>query len=392
MSEGVVDSKGSIIVLCLSIFAVMLGLGFIAPLLPLYAETLGASGFEVGLVFSSFAITRALTMTPLGNLSDFWGRKIFIVLGTLLFSLASILYVFAVNVQQLILFRVLHGFASALVIPAAMAYVADLFPESRRGEAMGVFNMAFFAGVGFGPLIGGVLAAKAGFYWPFYVCSLVAFTGFLLSLFRLKESKKPDFKKGKPKISYGFGLLKDKNIFSVVFSRMTVAIGISSIIAFLPLLAHEFGIGIMETGLLLTIQHSALILSQKKFGKISDRYGRKYPMFLGCLIGAIALIFIGASRSFLSFLIILIIFGLSGGLTVPASSAAVADIAGREKFGEAMGLFTTAISIGMTLGATLGGLVADFFGLTNIFYVAAFLSFPGALILLGFEEKEKGKP
>lgn len=181
MSGNVIGSKEPIIVLCLSIFAVMLGLGFIAPLLPLYAETLGASGFEVGLVFSSFAITRALTMTPLGNLSDFWGRKIFIVLGTLLFSLVSILYVFAVNVYQLILFRIFHGFASALVIPAAMAYVADLFPESRRGEAMGVFNMAFFAGIGFGPLIGGVLAEKAGFYWPFYVCSFVAFIGFLLS-------------------------------------------------------------------------------------------------------------------------------------------------------------------------------------------------------------------
>lgn len=92
------------------------------------------------------------------------------------------------------------------------------------------------------------------------ICS---FYWFFIKFFRLKESK-INFRKKKLRISCGLDLLRDKNIFSVIFSRMAIAIGISSIIAFLPLLAHEIDIGIMEIGLLLTIQHSALILSQKK--------------------------------------------------------------------------------------------------------------------------------
>ena len=382
MDEAV---RGSLIILCSAIFVVMLGLGFIAPLLPIYAESLGASNLEIGLIFSSFAVVRALTMTPLGGLSDTFGRKSFIVLGMLFYSAATLLYVFATNVYQLILFRAFHGFASALVLPAAMAYVADLFPESGKGEAMGIFNMALFAGIGFGPLIGGVLAEKVSFYSPFYACSAIAFTGFLLSLFRLKESKKFNPQTRKIRFSYGFDLLKGKSISSVIFLRMTVATGISSVIAFLPLLAYNLGIGIMRVGFLLTIQHIALIFSQAKFSVISDRYGRKRPIILGSLLATVSLALLGFSRSFLAFLISLIVFGFSTGLTIPAASAAVADVADKEKLGEAMGLLTTAISIGMALGPIVGGLISEFFGLISVFYAAAIISLLGAFVFkLGY--------
>ncbi|RLI01066.1 MFS transporter, partial [Candidatus Bathyarchaeota archaeon] len=126
----------------------MLGLGFIAPLLPIYATSLGASGFEIGVIFAAFAVVRAATMIPFGSLSDIFGRKFFIVLGMGVYVLASITYVLSKTVLQLIFCRILHGIASALVVPAAMAYVADVSPEDRRGEAMGLFNTALFAGIG----------------------------------------------------------------------------------------------------------------------------------------------------------------------------------------------------------------------------------------------------
>ena len=390
--------KGSTFILNLSIFSVMLGLGFIAPLLPIYATSLGASGFEVGVIFAAFAVVRAATMIPFGSLSDIFGRKFFIVLGMGVYVLASIIYILSRTILQLIFCRILHGIASALVVPAAMAYVADVSPEDRRGEAMGLFNTALFAGIGLGPLLGGILADKLSFHAPFYMCAFLASIGLVLDTFKLRESRKQGFSGviGDTKIikiSYGFYLLRDKNMLSIVFSRIVTSVGFSALLAFFPLIGFKLGLGMSEVGLLLTVQALALIIFQKKFGKLSDKYGRKNLMVLGSIIGGVSLTLLTFTKNFLDFLIILVFFGLAGGITAPAYSAAIADLSGRERFGEAMGLFLTAMSIGMALGPIMGGIIADFTSLVNIFYVTALLTFIGAFILIFmFKETVKPKP
>ena len=375
------NAEHPLFTLCLSIFAVMLGLGFIVPLLPIYAEMLGATGFEIGLVFASFALVRALTTTPFGTLSDFFGRKLFMALGMALYVVSSTALTFAETVQHLIFCRILQGVGSALVVPAAAAYVADLFAEDKRGEAMGVFNMAFFAGIGFGPLVGGVLADKISFHTPFYACSILAFIGLILTLFKLREPKRVR-PRGRIKISYGFHLLANVRMTSLIISRITLSIGISSLIVFFPVMVYRLGMSTSEMGILLAVQAAALIAFQKKFGRLSDKYGRKCPIVIGSVAAGLALILLGFSETILEFLIFLVVFGVSGGLSIPASSAAVADISDPREFGEAMGLFTTSISIGMTLGPIVGGLILDYLNITGVFHMAATLLFAGATILL----------
>ncbi|MHC1586769.1 MAG: MFS transporter [Candidatus Hecatellaceae archaeon] len=372
--------ESSLFILCLAIFSVMLGLGFIAPLLPIYADSLGATGLEVGMVFAAFAVVRAATLTPMGSLSDYYGRKLFLTFGMLLYAMSSLLYLAAGTISHLIAVRAFHGFASALVVPAAMAMVADLYPSRSRGEAMGTYNTAYFAGIGFGPLLGGLLVEKLGFQAPFYACSLLALSGFILSLLKLKEPGRTRHP-GKLKISYGLHLLKYRNISSVVFSRVAVSIGISSLFAFFPLLALKAGLSIGEVGFLLTVNMLVMIALQRRFGKLSDRIGRKIPLLAGCFLAGVSLIFLGGSKSLIEYLAYLLVFGFSGGLLLPASSAAVADSVKPESFGEAMGLFSTAISIGMALGPTVGGFLADLYGLPAIFKLAAAVCFLGMLIV-----------
>ncbi|RLI29361.1 MAG: hypothetical protein DRO46_02770 [Candidatus Hecatellales archaeon] len=375
--------EGRLFTLCLTIFSVMLGFGIIAPLLPLYAESMGATGFEIGLVFSAFALVRVATTTPMGALSDIYGRKRFLVLGIPLYIASSLLYLAAFNVPQLIAIRVFHGFASALVVPAALAYVADLYPSSRRGEAMGSFNTAYFAGVGFGPLLGGLLADLAGFNWPFYACALLALAGFLLSLLKLKETR-IEHSGRKMKISYGFKLLSNRRMVSLISSRVTWSIAMSSLLAFFPLLSLQAGLGLTETGFLLTFSMAVTISLQRRFGRLSDKYGRKFPMVAGYLLAGLSLILIGHSRSLLEFLAYFTLFGVSGSLLIPSSSAAVVDLAGSESFGEAMGLYSTAVSLGVALGPILGGVIADLASLEAIFCLAALTCLAGSIIVLAF--------
>jgi len=147
--------KKKFITLFVSAFAVMLGMGIVVPLMPLYAQSMGATGIWLGIVFSAYSLA-SLILTPLmGNISDKRGRKKFICIGLLLYTVLSLGYVFADSVYSLTWVRFLHGFASAMVLPLVMAYVGDIVPMGKEGKYMGYFNVSMFMGVGFGPFIGG---------------------------------------------------------------------------------------------------------------------------------------------------------------------------------------------------------------------------------------------
>jgi len=145
-------------ILAVSIFSAMLGVGLIVPLLPLYAQDLGASGTQLGIIFAGYGISNSVFTPIIGRLSDRRGRKIFLCIGLLFYTILSLGYVWAANVSQLTLVRLIQGVAGAMIIPIAMAYISDLSPEGEEGKWMGYANAAFFSGFGIGPLLGGTLA------------------------------------------------------------------------------------------------------------------------------------------------------------------------------------------------------------------------------------------
>ncbi|RLB13564.1 MAG: MFS transporter, partial [Deltaproteobacteria bacterium] len=77
-------------VLGLSIFASMLGVGIVAPLLPLYAEKMGATGIWIGMIFAGFSVSRAIVMPIAGKFSDRKGRKAFLSVGMLAYAVISL--------------------------------------------------------------------------------------------------------------------------------------------------------------------------------------------------------------------------------------------------------------------------------------------------------------
>ena len=147
-------------ILALSIFSSLLGSGIIAPLLPLYADSLGASGVWLGAIFAGFAVSSTISTPIFSKLSDRQGRKRYISTGLFFFGVTSVGFIWASSVYELTLIRFLQGIAGGMIIPIARAYIGDLAPEGEEGKWMGYSNAAFFAGFGVGPLLGGVLAER----------------------------------------------------------------------------------------------------------------------------------------------------------------------------------------------------------------------------------------
>src|SRR5688572_30234360 len=125
-----------------------MGISMVSPLLPVYAEELGAEGMLLGLTFSSFAVVQAIAGPITGRMSDRYPRKPFIVFGLIVYMIAALGYLSAGNVWQVIGFRAFSGIGTSMIFSVARAYVGDLTPIGREGRWMGVFATADIIGFG----------------------------------------------------------------------------------------------------------------------------------------------------------------------------------------------------------------------------------------------------
>src|SRR6056297_1732315 len=172
-------------VLFFSIFATLIGVGIVVPLLPVYARDLGASGLYIAFIFGGFSLTRTFFLPWFGRWSDKRGRKPFICAGLLGYFLVAVAFVMARNLETLVAIRIIQGVASAMIMPVVQAYVGDITPWGREGMAMGMFNMSVFLGLSVGPLFGGVIKDCLSLQVAFAFMGALAFTAFCLAFFFL---------------------------------------------------------------------------------------------------------------------------------------------------------------------------------------------------------------
>lgn len=379
--------KTKFITLFISTFAVMLGVGIIAPLMPLYAESMGATGIWLGIIFAGYSLS-SLIFTPfMGKISDKRGRKKFICIGLFLYTFLSIGYVFADNVYMLTWVRFLHGFASAMVMPLVMAYVGDIAPRGKEGKFMGYLNVSIFLGMGLGPFIGGVLNDSLGIVYVFYaMCALSAIALAVTLIFLTEETTSMIRHSEKEKKEYASfkSLLKNDIIKGLFAFRFITAVGSGSIMAFLPLYAYSLGMSPTEIGLIITLNILCMSVMQVPFGKLADRHSKIKLMIAGGILSGISLLLIPFATDFNSMLLINIFAGFGGAIGMPAATAINAIMGRRYGMGTTMGLFTTAMSLGMFIAPLMAGVIMDTINLSAIFYFGSFFTFLGIVVFYRF--------
>jgi MFS family permease len=358
-------------VLFVSVFSAMLGLGIVVPLLPFYAESLGATGIWIGAIFSGFSLSRAVFMPMIGSLSDSRGRRLFILSGLLIHTVLSLLYISASSVYALTAVRVIHGVASAMVIPIAMAYIADLSPKGGEGKHMGTFTISMFLGMGFGPLLGGVIKDTHGMEAVFISMAIFSAIAFIICLVFLPEAR------GKYVRASLREALKSKIMRAVLFFRAMNAFAYGTFMVFLPVVGLKLAnLRPTEVGILISLSIFTSAFLQRQFGKLADVKRKSLLIVLGSVVIAISLFLVPFLTSFPGLLIATFLIGIGGGISLPSAMAMV-TIAGREiGQGSAMGAFNTAMSIGMITAPMLSGGIMDLFGELYIF------PFSGLMILL----------
>ncbi|MCX8126377.1 MAG: MFS transporter [Dehalococcoidia bacterium] len=373
-------------VIGLATFASMLGIGIIAPFIPLYARSLGADGLMIGVILAGYSVSKAVVMPFIGRFSDRKGRKLFLVIGLGCYTFLSLAYIWGTNVYLLALIRIVHGMAGGMVLPVARAWVGDVTPDGEEGTWQGYFNTIWFGGMGCGPVMGGLLNDYFGMSAAFLAMGALSLLAFIGVVFFLPEAQRSV--KARPKTLVSFRKMGGSGVFLGVFSlKILESTGRRSFFGFLPIFAGiQLGLSTTEIGLLFAVDTIVSALLQAPAGKLADVVNKRLLIVVASFLGGLYMALTPMTTSFWWLLSVILVAGLRAAITSGGTSAFMVEEGRRFGMGWTMAMLSMAVSIGEGIGPVFGGFVVDRAGVTGNFYVSAGLMVMAAIVFMGFTQ------
>jgi MFS family permease len=325
----------------------------IVPELPSYLTSLGGAEYK-GLIISLFTITAMLSRPFSGKLADKIGRVPVVMAGSVVCLLCSLVYPFVATVSAFLLLRLMHGFSTGFTPTGNTAYLSDIIPAERRGEAMGYLGTAGTFGMAGGPALGGLLANEFGISAVFYCSSLFAFFS-LCIVYNIKETLLEKHK-------FTLGLLKVKKIDLFeprVLVPCLVILMCSYTYGAVFTIMPDFGqyVGIQNKGILFTYVTFASLLVRLIGGRASDRYGRKKVLFFSTTLIVISMTIVATAHSQVQLIVGMFMYGLAQGATSPTLLAWTTDLSNVHYKGRGLASLYIFMELGIGIGAFSSGLI-----------------------------------
>jgi DHA1 family multidrug resistance protein-like MFS transporter len=363
-------SRGPFIILLVSVFLGLFGLGIVLPLLPIFVEEFNASPFWIGALFAGYGLSRILFTPSIGSLSDRHGRKWFITAGLGLYTLVSIWYISAGSIEEIFVIRFIHGIASALISSVSMSYVGDITPRGQEGAYQGKLSNAFYLGMGCGPIIGGAIYNAFGLTPVFLLMAVMSFIPFLLCIRFLPESK--PVLRTPSRIWKAFS---HPRMQAVLFFRFMNTFPYSAFMVFIPVLvAFQDGYSTTAVGVVIAIEVLSMAMSLGYCGKMADRHKRSHMIVIGTVMvsfGTLALVYVHLLAAVAVFALLI---GMGNAIAISAATAVVALDGRVLGQGVAMGAFNTVMSIGIVVPPLIFGVMITIWGIDSIFIFAGVIS------------------
>ncbi|MCP4048255.1 MAG: MFS transporter [Gammaproteobacteria bacterium] len=352
------------------------------PLLPLFAAVLGASEMMTGMIVAVSTFTGMILKPLFGMLSDRWGRRIWLLVALCLFTTVPFLYRLVSSPQELFWLRLIHGFATAILGPVSLAYVADLGRQDRATR-LAVFGMArAIAGLG-APLCTGLALVYLD------IQSVLTLTGFLSLAAAIPIVLLDEKPASRPAAGHS---LSRQALSALINSIGTAAIWLAGILelianlvtyairAFLPLfiLSQENGT-ILQAGLFFSLQEAAHIVLRPIGGRLADRWGFGLIIWSGLLVMAAGLALLPVLPGF-AVLVAALLTGAAQALIFPASVALLVEGTKPRHRGAGMGFYGALRNTGKVVGPVLAGLLLTRFDFASVFITSSLIIAAAALI------------
>ncbi|MED0679749.1 MFS transporter [Aneurinibacillus thermoaerophilus] len=289
-------------------FLAFMGIGVVDPILPSIAEQIGATHWQVEMLFTSYIFTMAIMMLPAGLLAGKFGDKPMMVAGLVIVTIFALLCGFSNTIAELSSFRAGWGLGNSFFFATAMTLLIALSKEVS--SAVGLYEAAIGLGMAGGPLVGGILG---GYTWryPFISTGLLIFIAFILVCFFVKvpgqrpKRKTAGFKEMGHLFSYSPFLRG-------ALAGMFYNYGFFTVLAYSPLVMNlpTIQLGLIFFGWGLCLAYGSAVLSHK----LEKKYDVKKLLRWGLLLFSLFLFALYFVKLTWLQIVLVILSGLFSGL------------------------------------------------------------------------------
>lgn len=344
------------------------GFHIFLPTLPLYVLQQGGTSLDVGLlstVFLFFAISiRFFTNQGVQK----WGKKRYLYIGCALCFLSAISYMAATSVPKLLSLRVTHGLGFGIATTLYAAIVAELIPQTRRGEGIGYFGLGTTLAMAIAPGLGVWIVDNFSFNTLFLAatCSQVIALACLSLCSIPEEPAAITTVTAQPSI---WDRLIDKALLFQSFLALLFGVCIGGVLNFIALLAKEANI--TNAGAFFLMCTVCIFLSRLATGRIFDKKGPAWVILPGALLFLIGFVVLAQSKTMTSFLLASALYGFGYGTIFPALQTWMFNLVTPAKRSAASATFYNMIDIGNGIGSVALGLLAGKLGYASIYWCSA---------------------
>lgn len=352
----------------------------ILPELPAYLDAMGGQAYK-GAIIGLFTITACISRPFSGRLSDTIGRVPVILFGTLAAIVINALYVFVPTVLGFLFLRLIHGLTVGFNATGTTAYISDVVPTEKRGEAMGFFGLMNNIGAGLAPLLGSYLAQKFGVKSMFTCASVLALIS--ASVFwNIRETLNTSIRFKPSLLQLRKQDLAEKRVWLPALIMLMMVFSFGTVLTVGFDLAEK--LHAPNKGIILMILTLSSILVRVIAGKFSDRYGRKTAMFIGLTTLLTGLVMMANAGSLSTLYLSSCIIGFGNGMNNPTIFAWVTDWSHPRNKGRAISTLFIAMEAGIGIGAFLSAAIYKnkFSNIPDAFYLASFLVFVAMTLLV----------
>ena len=350
------------------------------PTLPIYLAGLGSTEIETGVLLGVFFfcslicrpfVGRALLRTP---------ERKFMIIGSSLYALASVAYLFSPPFWPFFIVRVLHGTGFGFFHTSSFTFIANTAPKAHRGQSLGYFSLSMTFSSAIAPAIGMLVINHFSFPILFSLCLGLSFCCLLVT-YRLARKHPAPLDAS----STGIGsFLNPKAVPASVTNSISLFMW-GALAAFFPLYAVDHGV--TNPGLFFTTVAIMLFLGRSLGAKILDLYKRE-SVILPCLITyVVAMVVLAFSETLPMFILVAVIWGIGNAFSMPSLVAYILDRVSSST-GPAMGTFTAISDLGLSLGPVIMGIIIHVAGYQVMFLC---LAFTGIINVLYFYFFARGK-
>ena len=355
------------------------------PDLPAYLTKLGGAQYK-GLIIALFTLTAGISRPFSGKLTDTIGRVPIMAVGSIVCFLCGFLYPILTSVSGFLFLRLIHGFSTGFKPTATSAYVADIIPKERWGEALGMHGLCFSTGMAIGPAIGSYISGTYSINVLFYSSSVFA----MMSIIILMNMKETLLNKQKLSLS-SFKISKrdiiDIKVLPAAIVTLLSYVGYGAILTLIP----DWGghLGLVNKGIFFMIFTIASLLIRFVAGKVSDKHGRLNVVIVGLVILCASLVIIGFSDSKMGLFTGAIVYGIASGILSPALNAWTIDLSDPDHRGKAVATMYIFLEAGIGLGALFAGWAYQdvILMIPKILYASAGVSLLALIYMLYWKRK-----